>query len=43
MGRTVGSGNLTGNSTTLSLSTLSKGIYILKVEGAYESAIVVKE
>jgi uncharacterized repeat protein (TIGR01451 family) len=43
MGRTVGSGNLTGTSTTLSLSTLSKGIYILKVEGAFESAIVVKE
>ncbi|MEY4127575.1 MAG: hypothetical protein RL737_1764 [Bacteroidota bacterium] len=43
MGRTVGSGTLTGTNTTLSLSTLSKGIYILKVEGAYESAIVVKE
>jgi uncharacterized repeat protein (TIGR01451 family) len=43
MGRTVGSGILAGTSTTISLSTLSKGIYILKVEGAYESAIVVKE
>jgi len=43
MGRTVGSGRLAGTSTTISLSTLSKGIYILKVEGAYESAIVVKE
>ena len=43
MGRTVASGRLAGTSTTLSLSTLSKGIYILKVEGAYESAIVVKE
>ena len=43
MGRTVGSGILEGTSTTISLSTLSKGIYILKVEGAYESAIVVKE
>jgi uncharacterized repeat protein (TIGR01451 family) len=43
MGRTVGSGTLAGTSTTISLSTLSKGIYILKVEGAYESAIVVKE
>ncbi len=43
MGRTVGLGTLTGTSTTISLSTLSKGIYILKVEGAYESAIVVKE
>jgi photosystem II stability/assembly factor-like uncharacterized protein len=43
MGRTVGSGTLAGTSTTISLSSLSKGIYILKVEGAYESAIVVKE
>jgi len=43
MGRTVGSGRLAGTSTTLSLSNLSKGIYILKVQGAYESAIVVKE
>ena len=43
MGRTVGSGILAGTSTTISLNTLSKGIYILKVEGAYESAIVVKE
>ena len=43
MGRTVGLGILAGTSTTISLSTLSKGIYILKVKGAYESAIVVKE
>jgi ELWxxDGT repeat protein len=43
MGRVVGSGTLAGTNTTISLSTLSKGIYILKVEGAYESAIVVKE
>jgi hypothetical protein len=43
MGRTVGSGILAGTNTTISLNTLSKGIYILKVEGAYESAIVVKE
>ncbi|MEY5132939.1 MAG: hypothetical protein RLZZ198_943 [Bacteroidota bacterium] len=43
MGRTVGSGKLSGTNTTISLSNLSKGIYILKVEGAYESAIVVKE
>ena len=43
MGRTVGSGKLSGTNTTISLSTLTKGIYILKVEGAYESAIVVKE
>ena len=43
MGRTVGSGKLSGTNTTISLSTLSKGIYILKIEGAYESAIVVKE
>jgi len=43
MGRAVGSGTLAGTNTTISLSTLSKGVYILKVEGAYESAIVVKE
>jgi hypothetical protein len=43
MGRTVGSGKLSGTNTTISLSTLTKGIYILKVEGDYESAIVVKE
>jgi hypothetical protein len=43
MGRTVASGRLAGTSTIISLSTLSKGIYILKVEGAFESAIVVKE
>jgi Secretion system C-terminal sorting domain len=43
MGRTVGSGILAGTNTTISLSTLTKGIYILKVEGDYESAIVVKE
>jgi hypothetical protein len=43
MGRTVSSGTLAGTNTTISLSTLSKGIYILKVEGDYESAIVVKE
>jgi uncharacterized repeat protein (TIGR01451 family) len=43
MGRTVSSGKLNGTNTTISLSTLSKGIYILKVEGDYESAIVVKE
>jgi len=43
MGRTVGSGKLSGTNTTISLNTLSKGIYILKVEGDYESTIVVKE
>jgi uncharacterized repeat protein (TIGR01451 family) len=43
MGRTVSSGKLSGTTTTISLSTLTKGIYILKVEGDYESAIVVKE
>jgi len=43
MGRAVGSGELNGTNTTISLSTLSKGVYFLKVEGDYESAIVVKE
>ena len=43
MGRVVGSGKLTGTNTTISLSSLSKGIYLLKVEGDYEAAMVVKE
>jgi photosystem II stability/assembly factor-like uncharacterized protein len=43
MGRVVGSGKLSGTNTIISLSSLSKGIYLLKVEGDYESAMVVKE
>lgn len=43
MGRVVGSGKLTGTNTTISLSSFSKGIYLLKVEGDYEAAMVVKE
>ena len=43
MGRVVGSGKLTGTNTTISLSSLSKGIYLLKVAGDYEAAMVVKE
>jgi uncharacterized repeat protein (TIGR01451 family) len=43
MGRVVGSGKLSGTNTTISLSSLSKGIYLLKVEGDYEAAMVVKE
>jgi hypothetical protein len=43
MGRIVGSGKLTGTTTNISLSSLSKGIYLLKVEGDYEAAMVVKE
>ena len=43
MGRVVGSGKLSGTITTISLSSLSKGIYLLKVEGDYEAAMVVKE
>ena len=43
MGRVVGSGKLTGTNTTILLSSLSKGIYLLKVEGDYEAVMVVKE
>jgi hypothetical protein len=43
MGRVVCSGKLTGTTTNISLSSLSKGIYLLKVEGDYEAAMVVKE
>ena len=43
MGRVVGSGKLSGTNTTISLSSLSNGIYLLKVEGNYEAAMVVKE
>ena len=43
MGRVVGSGKLSGTNTTISLSSLSKGIYLLKVVGDYEAAMVVKE
>ena len=43
MGRVVGSGKLSGTNTTISLSSLSKGIYLLKVAGDYEAAMVVKE
>ena len=43
MGRVVGSGKLSGTNTTISLSSLSKGIYLLKVEGDYEAVMVVKE
>lgn len=43
MGRVVVSGKLSGTNTTISLSSLSKGIYLLKVEGDYEAAMVVKE
>ena len=43
MGRVVGSGKLSGANTTISLSSLSKGIYLLKVEGDYEAAMVVKD
>ena len=43
MGRVVGSGKLSGTNTTISLSSLSKGIYLLKVSGDYEAVMVVKE
>ena len=43
MGRVVGSGKLSGTTTSISLSSLSKGIYLLKVAGDNEAAMVVKE
>ena len=45
MGRVVGSGKLTGTNTTISLSSLSKGIYLLKVEGDkfQENKVIIKE
>ena len=43
MGREVVKGKLTGTETEVNLSALSKGIYLLKVEGNYEAAMVVKE
>lgn len=43
MGRVVGSGKLSGTTTNISLSSLSKGIYLFKVEGDYEAAMVVKD
>jgi hypothetical protein len=42
-GREIINGNLLDIKTTIPISNLSKGVYLLKVEGAYESAIVVKE
>lgn len=43
MGRVVKSGKLTGTNTIISFVSLSKGIYLLKVAGDYEAAMVVKE
>jgi hypothetical protein len=43
MGREVISGKLNGISTEVNLSTLSKGMYTLKIEGNYQPAQIVKE
>jgi ELWxxDGT repeat protein len=43
MGREVFKGKLTGSETEVNLSALSKGIYILKIEGNYPPAKIVKE
>jgi uncharacterized repeat protein (TIGR01451 family) len=43
MGREVFKGKLNGVSTDVNLSPLSKGIYILKIDGNYKPAQVVKE
>lgn len=43
MGREVFKGKLNGITTEVNLSTLSKGIYTLKIEGNYKPAQIVKE
>jgi uncharacterized repeat protein (TIGR01451 family) len=43
MGREVFKGKLNGLNTEVNLSTLSKGIYTLKIEGNYKPAQIVKE
>jgi uncharacterized repeat protein (TIGR01451 family) len=43
MGRIVISGKLNGINTEVNLSTLSKGMYTLKIEGNYQPAQIVKE
>ena len=43
MGREVFKGKLNGISTEVNLSSLSKGIYTLKIEGNYKPAQIVKE
>jgi hypothetical protein len=43
MGREVFKGKLTGTETEVNLSALSKGMYMLKIEGNYQPAHVVKE
>jgi trimeric autotransporter adhesin len=43
MGREVFKGKLTGTETEVNLSSLSKGMYSLKIEGNYQPAQIVKE
>jgi uncharacterized repeat protein (TIGR01451 family) len=43
MGREVFKGKLNGISTEVNLSSLSKGIYTLKIDGNYQAAHIVKE
>jgi hypothetical protein len=43
MGREVFKGKLIGTETEVNLSSLSKGIYTLKIEGNYQPAQIVKE
>jgi hypothetical protein len=43
MGREVFKGKLTGTDTEVNLSSLSKGMYTLKIEGNYQPAQIVKE
>ncbi len=43
MGREVFKGKLTGTETDVNLSSLSKGMYTLKIEGNYQPSQIVKE
>ena len=43
MGREVLKGKLNGIETEVNLSSLSKGMYTLKLEGNYQPAQIVKE
>jgi hypothetical protein len=43
MGRAVGSGILEGSTTLIDLGNLSKGVYILKIQGIIEPLVLIKE
>ena len=43
MGRAVGSGFLEGSTTLIDLGNLSKGVYILKIQGIIEPVVLINE